>query len=64
MKCDHLPDLEELDRYKHDEREEEERLDLDGDEEEAGYCPSCSGSGEGQYEGYTCHACKGSGVQR
>lgn len=25
-------------------------------------CLSCSGSGEGQYDGTTCYACKGSGV--
>ena len=30
---------------------------------EEGCCASCSGSGEGMYEGQTCHACKGSGSQ-
>ena len=25
-------------------------------------CPSCCGSGEGQYDGTICHACKGRGV--
>lgn len=33
----------------------------DEEEEEPGYCPSCSGSGEGQYEGTHCSACKGKG---
>lgn len=27
-------------------------------------CISCSGSGEGMYDGTRCHACKGSGVER
>ncbi len=26
-------------------------------------CASCSGSGEGRWDGSTCHACKGSGSQ-
>lgn len=30
---------------------------------EEGTCASCSGSGEGMYDGSTCHACKGSGSQ-
>ncbi len=25
-------------------------------------CPSCSGSGEGMYEGTTCRSCKGRGL--
>lgn len=28
---------------------------------EPNICPACSGSGEGQYEGTTCHQCKGDG---
>lgn len=32
-------------------------------EYEEGYCASCSGSGEGMWDGSTCHACKGSGSQ-
>jgi hypothetical protein len=28
------------------------------DDDEAGYCLQCSGSGEGMYEGSTCSACK------
>lgn len=32
-------------------------------EYEEGACSSCSGSGEGMYDGSTCHACKGSGSQ-
>ncbi len=32
-------------------------------EYEEGACASCSGSGEGMYDGQTCHACKGSGSQ-
>jgi hypothetical protein len=31
------------------------------DEEEHGYCPSCSGSGEVAYDGSTCWQCKGKG---
>jgi len=27
-------------------------------------CPQCNGSGEGMYDGSTCHACHGSGVER
>ena len=30
-------------------------------EPEFGYCPTCSGSGEGQHEGTTCYQCKGAG---
>ncbi len=25
-------------------------------------CSTCNGSGEGMYDGFTCHACKGKGV--
>lgn len=31
---------------------------------EPGYCPSCSGSGEGMYDGSTCHRCGGSGERK
>jgi len=31
---------------------------------EEGICPRCNGSGEGQYDGTRCYACKGSGVER
>ena len=31
------------------------------EEEEGGYCPQCSGSGEGMYDGSRCSACGGSG---
>lgn len=30
-------------------------------EPELGYCPSCSGSGEGMFDGSTCHRCGGCG---
>lgn len=30
-------------------------------ENEGGICPTCSGSGEGRYEGSDCYACKGRG---
>ena len=40
----------------------DEELELDDDEES--YCPQCAGSGEGMYDGSTCHACRGSGVER
>jgi RecJ-like exonuclease len=33
----------------------------DIDDEEGGYCPQCSGSGEGMYDGSRCSACGGSG---
>ena len=25
-------------------------------------CPTCNGSGEGMYDGTTCHVCKGHGT--
>ena len=31
------------------------------DDEEEGYCPACSGSGEGMYDGTKCSSCHGSG---
>jgi DnaJ-class molecular chaperone len=30
-------------------------------DDEADYCPQCSGSGEGMHDGSTCSACKGRG---
>ena len=42
----------------------DEQLELESEEESGekdGYCPYCSGSGEGQYEGTRCAACKGKG---
>lgn len=33
-------------------------------EEEPEICPDCNGSGEGMFDGSTCHSCKGSGVER
>lgn len=38
--------------------------DIETDDDEPGYCPQCAGSGEGQWDGSTCHACHGSGVER
>ena len=35
-----------------------------GDDPDSGYCTTCSGSGEGQYDGTRCWACKGSGVEK
>ncbi len=32
--------------------------------EEEEYCPSCSGTGEGQYDGSRCSTCGGSGEVR
>jgi len=32
------------------------------DDDDEGICPSCSGSGEGMYEGQTCSRCKGKGI--
>ena len=31
-------------------------------EEEEPICPSCNGSGEGQWDGSRCHQCKGRGT--
>jgi hypothetical protein len=49
--------------YEHDEYggDVDDPEDPDGEE---GYCPTCSGSGEGQYDGTRCWACKGKGFQR
>ena len=55
-----LPDIE--DRYDHDEREDD--IDPDDPDAEGGYCPACSGSGEGQYDGSSCRTCGGSGEQK
>lgn len=35
--------------------------DDDDDDENVGYCPACSGSGEGQHEGTRCLVCHGRG---
>ena len=45
--------------YYFDELEELESEEESGEKD--GYCPYCSGSGEGQYEGTRCSACKGKG---
>lgn len=29
-----------------------------------GLCSVCNGSGEGQYDGSTCHSCHGKGTQK
>lgn len=34
------------------------------EDEEAGYCTSCNGSGEGMYDGSRCSSCGGSGMER
>jgi hypothetical protein len=41
-------------------------VDLPEDDSEAEelLCISCNGSGEGQYDGTRCSACKGSGIER
>ena len=31
------------------------------EDQDAGYCEICNGSGEGMYDGSTCWLCKGSG---
>ena len=36
---------------------------MDNDDE-GGICPACNGSGEGMYDGSSCHSCGGSGVER
>lgn len=50
------------------EREDPEPTEIEkdenGDEIEAGYCPACSGSGEGRYDGSRCSSCNGTGEQR
>jgi DnaJ-class molecular chaperone len=44
---------------------EREDSDVAVDEDsEPGYCPNCSGSGEGMYDGSRCSSCKGTGEQR
>ena len=47
-----------------EELEIEEYDELDGEDDEPGYCPHCSGSGEGSHDGAICGYCKGSGVER
>ena len=32
------------------------------DQDDDHYCPTCSGTGEGQYDGTRCRSCNGSGV--
>lgn len=34
------------------------------EDDDPGYCPNCSGSGEGQIDGQKCSRCKGSGMDR
>jgi hypothetical protein len=36
----------------------------DSSDDEGGICPTCNGSGEGQYDGSSCHACGGSGEEK
>lgn len=43
---------------------EELEKDSDEEEDEGGYCRSCSGSGEGRYDGSSCSTCGGSGEER
>ena len=33
----------------------------DTEDQEEGYCPTCNGSGEGQFDGSICPTCKGKG---
>jgi DnaJ-class molecular chaperone len=49
-------DTEEIDEFVLDLEDDE-----DVEDDELGICPSCSGSGEGQYEGTRCRTCKGRG---
>ena len=44
-----------------DDDEDYDAPDEETPEGEAGICPHCSGSGEGQYDGSTCRSCKGKG---
>ena len=44
--------------------EQEDEAEESNEEEGEGYCPNCSGSGEGRYDGTDCYACGGSGVAR
>lgn len=34
------------------------------EDEDDGYCYTCAGTGEGQYDGASCSACGGKGYQR
>jgi hypothetical protein len=63
MRCNHLHDFDDEARFQYDEREDEPDTAVDDDAEE-GYCPNCSGSGEGMYDGSRCSSCKGSGVSK
>jgi len=36
----------------------------DAPEEDDGYCPTCAGTGEGQYDGSSCSDCKGRGYRK
>lgn len=51
MSCAADPDLFDL----------ADELPLDDDDDDR-TCVACDGTGEGQYETTTCHACKGKGI--
>lgn len=40
------------------------RISDDDDEDDEGYCTTCAGTGEGQYDGASCRACGGKGVRK
>lgn len=43
--------------------EPEEELESEVEEDD-GYCYTCAGTGEGQYDGSSCSACGGKGYRR
>ena len=62
MTHEHMHEPSDMDEYEFDQLLNEESEEAEREAAEDTYCPTCSGSGEGQYEGTRCPACKGSGV--
>ena len=50
-----------FEEFHEDEKDTSEPYIDDYEEETCNYCPACSGSGEGSYDGSICYTCKGSG---
>ena len=62
QKANDYDDYDEYDDYYQSEAEYDKQHPCNGDDDDEGICPSCSGSGEGMYEGQTCSRCKGKGI--
>ena len=58
--------MTENEEYQRDDAEEYElsQLAQEHDDDDPDICPTCNGSGEGQYDGTHCRSCRGSGVLR